>query len=179
MNWLKRIKRRCRLFQYRKRLGGYTNLPFSSSICYESTIIQGAENLSIGNNVSIGYNAIFYCTLSKIRIEDNVVIGPGLTIIAGDHNFTVVGKYICDVNDKLPENDQDVVIESDCWIGANVTILKGVRIGRGSVIAACSCVTKSIPPYAIVGGVPAKHIKNRFSPEQIKKHELRLYGRII
>ena len=58
----------------------------------------------------------------KNRIEDNLVIGPGLTITAGDHNFTVVGKYICDVNDKLPENDQDVVIESDCWIGANVTI---------------------------------------------------------
>ena len=51
-----------------------------------------------------------------------------------------------DVYDKLPVNDQDVIINSDCWIGANVTILKGVEIGRGCVIAACSCV-KNLPPH--------------------------------
>ena len=73
--------------------------------------------------------------------------------------------------DKLPENDLPVVIEDGCWIGANVTILKGVRVGRGSVIAAGAVVTKSCEPYSIIGGVPAKLIKMRFTPEQIAEHE--------
>ena len=65
-------------------------------------------------------------------------------------------------DEKLPENDLDVVFEGDNWIGASAIILKGVTIGKGSVIAAGSVVTKSIEPYTIVGGVPAKTIKKRF-----------------
>ena len=64
-----------------------------------------------------------------------------------------------------------LVIEDDVWCGANVTILKGVTIGRGSVVAAGAIVTKSFPPYSIIGGVPAKLIKMRFSPEEIERHE--------
>lgn len=63
------------------------------------------------------------------------------------------------------------MIEDDCWIGANVTILKGVTIGRGSVVAAGAVVTKSCEPYSIVGGVPAHLIKMRFTSEQIVEHE--------
>ena len=72
---------------------------------------------------------------------------------------------------KLPENDQDVVFEGDNWIGMNTTILKGVTIGRGCIVAAGAVVNKSTPPYTIVGGVPAKVLKMRFTPEQIKIHE--------
>lgn len=64
-----------------------------------------------------------------------------------------------------------MIIEDDVWCGANVTILKGVTIGRGSVIAAGSVVTKSCPSYSIIGGVPAKILKRRFTTEQIKEHE--------
>ena len=66
--------------------------------------------------------------------------------------------------DKLPENDQDIVFEGDNWIGANATILKGVKIGYGAVVAAGAVVTKDVTPYAIVGGVPAKKIRNRYRP---------------
>ena len=76
-----------------------------------------------------------------------------------------------DSKDKLPENDAAVVIEDDVWTGANVTILKGVTIGRGSVVAAGAVVTKSCPPYSIIAGVPAKVVKMRFTPAEIEKHE--------
>lgn len=68
-----------------------------------------------------------------------------------------------------------VTIEDDVWTGANITILKGVTIGRGSVVAAGSVVTKSCPPYSIIGGVPAKIIKYRFTVEQVLEHERLLY----
>lgn len=72
--------------------------------------------------------------------------------------------------DKLPENDQDVVFEGDNWIGANATILKGVRIGEGAVISAGAVVVKDVSPYTVVGGVPAVKIKDRFTEAQMKAH---------
>jgi len=73
--------------------------------------------------------------------------------------------------EKRPEDDRDIVFEGDNWIGANVTIPKGVTIGEGSVIAAGAVVTKDVPSYSIVGGVPAKVIKMRFSEEELAEHK--------
>ena len=131
------------------------------------------ENIYLGNNVSIGYNADFVATRSKIVIKDHVIFGPHVSIRGGDHRTNLIGKYIDQVSDleKLPENDQDIIFEGDNWIGMNVTILKGVTIGKGSIIAAGAVVTKSIPPYTISGGIPAKVIKYRFTEQEIKDHE--------
>lgn len=63
----------------------------------------------------------------------------------------------------------NIYIEDDVWIGFRTTILSGVQIGRGAVIAAGSVVTKDVPPYAIVGGVPAKIIKYRFESKMIEE----------
>ena len=71
--------------------------------------------------------------------------------------------------------DQPVVIESDVWIGMNVVILKGVTIGRGSTVSAGAVVHRSMPPYCICGGVPAKVIKFYWTIDQILKHEAKLY----
>lgn len=71
--------------------------------------------------------------------------------------------------------DKDVVIEEDCWIGCNVTLLCGVTIGRGCTIAAGAVVNKDIPPYCIAGGVPAKVIKRIWTIDQILDHEAKLY----
>lgn len=132
---------------------------------------KGLKNLSIGDGTSIPKGSVFYCTEAPLNIGKKVVFGPRPTIITGDHRIDVIGSYIMDNVTKLPENDAPVVIEDDVWCGANVTILKGVTIGRGSVIAAGAVVTCSIPPYSIAGGVPAKILKKRFSEAEIIKHE--------
>ncbi len=130
------------------------------------------KNILIGNNVSIGPYALFWSLFAKIYIEDNVLIGPKVTIITGDHRTDVVGKHVIDIgeNEKLQENDKDVVIENGAWIGANVTILKGVRIGKDSIIAAGSVVTKDVESYSVYAGVPAKKIKDRFTENDLKEH---------
>jgi acetyltransferase-like isoleucine patch superfamily enzyme len=129
------------------------------------------KNIHVGNNVFIGERASFIASIANIYIGNYVMFGPNVTIRGGDHRIDVLGEYMFNVKKKLPENDQDVVIEDDVWIGCNVTILKGVRIGRGAVVAAGSVVIKSVPNYAIAGGVPAKIIKYRFDETQIIEHE--------
>ena len=135
--------------------------------------IKGLENLTIGDGTFIPRNSTFFCTSAPLTIGKKVVFGPNPIIMTGDHRIDLIGRYIEDVRgkDKLPENDQPVVIDDDDWCGANVVILKGVTLGRGSVVAAGAVVTKSFPPYSIIGGVPAKLIKMRFTPEQIEQHE--------
>jgi len=134
---------------------------------------SGCANIFVGSDVFFGIDTLILTQDACLRIGSHVMFGPRVSIITGDHRTDVFGKYMCDVTvaDKHPHNDQDVVIEDDVWIGANSTILKGVTIGRGSVIAAGALVTKSCPPYSIIGGVPAKLLKTRFTPEQIEQHE--------
>ena len=140
--------------------------------------IRGVENIIADEPMSIGPNSTIYTTRAKLIIKSHFIAGPNLTIITGDHHY-MVGKFIDQVKDedKLPENDQDIVIEEDLWCGANVTIMKGVTIGRGSIVAAGAVVTKSCSPYSIIGGVPAKFIKKKFTEEQIREHERILYSR--
>ena len=77
--------------------------------------------------------------------------------------------------EKRPEDDLGVVIEDDVWVGTRAIILHGVTIGRGAVVAAGAVVAKNVPPYSIVGGVPAKVIKFRWDVATILEHELLLY----
>lgn len=139
--------------------------------------IKGLRNLSVGDSTSIPKGAVIYCTEAPCTIGRKVLFGPRPTIITGDHRTDLVGRHIADVTvgEKLPGNDQPVTIGDGVWVGANVTILKGVTIGRGSVVAAGAVVTRSCPPYSIIGGVPARVLRARFSEEQIKEHE-RLLG---
>ena len=112
---------------------------------------------------------------SRILIGNKVLFGPNVTVIGGNHNTSVNGKYLYDVLEKRPGDDQDITFEDDIWVGSNVTILKGVTLGRGCVIGAGSLVNKSIPPYAIAAGIPAKVKKFRFDAPTILSHEERLY----
>jgi maltose O-acetyltransferase len=139
------------------RLGGRGDFSYSS--------------IEIGDDVYIGPRAVFNSAISTISIGNKVLFGPDVTIMGGDHRFDIVGKYTYDITEKVPDNDRDVVIEDDVWVGARVVILKGVTIGRGSVIGAGSVVTKSIPPYSVAVGIPAKVVRSRFTPDQIVEHE--------
>ena len=138
-----------------------------------SSYIKGIENLSVGDGTHIPKGSTIYCTRAELSIGKKVLFGPHPTIITGNHRIDLIGKHIIDIPDSEKDSslDSPVIIEDGVWCGANVTILKGVTIGRGSVVAAGSVVTKSCPPYSIIGGVPAKLIKMRFTPEQIEKHE--------
>ena len=132
------------------------------------------NKLSIGDHVYLGSNTRILCTGAEVKIGSYVMFGPGVTVVTGNHRIDYVGKYMYDVKgpDKLPENDQPVIFEGDNWIGTNATILKGVTIGEGAVVAAGAVVTKNVAPYTIVGGVPAKYIGDRFTPEELAQHRL-------
>lgn len=96
--------------------------PLNSDFSYRS--------ISIGSDVYIGPGAVF-SSIKDIRIGSKVLFGPGVHIHGGDHNTSVIGRYIFDVKEKNPDDDMPVVIEDDVWVGSNVIILKNVRIGRG------------------------------------------------
>ena len=134
--------------------------------------MYGEKNIHLGDNISIGDDALFMCTRAKIMIKNDVMFGPRVTVITGGHRTDVLGRTMISITDteKRPEDDQDVIFEGDNWIGANATILRGVTIGHGAVIAAGAVVTKDVPPFSIAGGVPAKVIKMRFTEEQLNEH---------
>lgn len=141
-----------------------------------TSVFKGLENFYISDDVRIARYAVIYSTRAKVIIGSKTGIAPYLKIITGNHRIDKVGHFMFDGDfDKRPEDDQDVIIEGDSWFGVNVTILSGVTIGRGSVIAAGAVVNKSMPPYSIIGGVPARVLKRRFTIEQILEHERLLY----
>lgn len=111
----------------------------------------------------------------RLKIGNFCSIAPDVVFIPGsDHAVDTIStfpfKVMClqtQAHEAISKGD--IVVEDDVWIGCGSTILSGVRIGQGAVVAAGSVVTKDVPPYAIVGGVPAKIIKYRFSPELIEE----------
>lgn len=135
------------------------------------------ETITVGDNVTLGVRPTLLATRSTIRIGNNVMFGPGVTVRGGNHRFDIVGVPINAVSEdmKRPEDDLGVVIEDDVWVGGGATILAGVTVGRGSVIGGSAVVTKSIPPYSIAVGNPARVVKQRFGAEDILKHESILY----
>lgn len=133
-------------------------------------------NIQVGDDVNLGYRPILMASNSKIRIGNKVMFGPEVTIIGGNHNTRIIGKFMFDIKLKTPSDDLGVVLEDDIWIGARAIILDGVNVGRGSIIAAGSVVTKNVPPYSVVAGAPAKVIKFRWDIPTILQHERLLYS---
>lgn len=158
----------------------YKNLAKGCSVPVDITISQ-KDNLVMMEGAELESGALILNIHAKFIMGKFSGAGPNLTVITGNH-MSIMGKYLMQVTDedkKLydPEGkqDQDVILEEDVWLGANVVLLNGVKIGRGAVIAAGSVCRNKIPPYAIVAGNPAKVVGFRFTPEQIEEHETLLY----
>ena len=114
-----------------------------------------ASNMSIGNFSGIGAYSII---ANSVIIGDNVMIARECIINPSNHCFE---RTDIPMNEQGLEATNPVIIEDDVWIGSRAIILPGVIIHRGSVIGAGAVVTRDVPEYAIVGGVPAKVIRYR------------------
>ena len=120
----------------------------------------------LGNNVGIGD----YCTINTdVIVGNDVLVGSNVGLIARDAHSVYIP---CSTMFASPRGDKHrIVIEDDVWIGFGTLVLSGVTVGRGSVIAAGSVVTKNVPAYTIVAGSPARVLKPRFTAEEIEVHE--------
>jgi len=133
--------------------------PLFDSVGKNINVEKGA-NFGTGRGISIGDNSGLgvYCNVrGPLEIGKDVMMGPNVRIITHSHNYS---------RTDIPMRKQGgaiygVKIGDDVWIGANVIILPGVSIGNGVIIGAGAVVTRDIPDYSIIGGVPAKVIKSR------------------
>ena len=143
-----------------------------------------------GNNVHVQWSARFWSPHKSVRLGDHVGIGRlcdiSTVLVIGNH-VLVAGATAFLSRDahsvyspvetmfEAPRRDScGIVIEDDVWIGWGAIILSGVTIGRGSIVAAGSIVTKDVPRYSIVTSRPSQVLKQRFSPEEIEFHEAEL-----
>ncbi|MGJ5645180.1 acyltransferase [Latilactobacillus curvatus] len=125
------------ILQRKNRLRGGTHL-----------IVSGNGLISIGKNNFFNFN-VSITALNKVIIGNNCKFANNVVIIDHDHDYK---------NNNIGYNTSPVVIKDKVWVGANATILKGVTLGEGAVVAAGAVVTKNVPDRTIVGGIPAKFI---------------------
>lgn len=117
-----------------------------------------SPNLIIGNGCNIGARSHITCT-NQVIIGDNLLTGPNVLITDNAHGEAA--RELLDIapNKRLLYSKGPVVIEDNVWIGEKASVMPGVHIGKGAVIAANSVVTHDVPDYAVVAGMPAKIIK--------------------
>ena len=146
---------------------------YGKNVVIEGKIDGFLENVRVGNDVHIAERVCFFSSRANVIIGNHVLIARETLFVTGRHRTNVLGRFISEITDseKEPGDDEDIVIEDDVWIGARATILQGVKIREGAVVASNAVVTHDVPPYSVVGGVPAKIIKMRFSEEEIAKHK--------
>ena len=133
---------------------------------WSTTFWSPHRHIVLGDNVGIQLHCMFLC---DVEIGSNVLIASFSAFVnSDDHVYDIVGKTMLDSG---RGDKHKIVVEDDVWIGHGAIVLSPARIGRGAIVAAGSVVSKDVPRYAIVGGVPARVIKMRFTPEQIVEHE--------
>jgi acetyltransferase-like isoleucine patch superfamily enzyme len=119
--------------------------------------IDSYRSLQMGDHVTIG-KSVMILSVGGIVIDDRVMIGHGAKIISGGHK--IPDSRELPMRWSGPELGR-ITIDQDAWIGAGAIILPAVHIGRGAVVAAGAVVSRSVPPYSVVAGVPARHVRMR------------------
>lgn len=150
---------------YKHRFGAFGP---GSSFDPVTSLIGNLENFYIGRNVFIGPYAVLSADGVRVTVGDDTIIGPGLYIMAGDHEFGTPGVSF---RDSGRGRNEPVVIGRNVWIGARVTILKGVTIGDAAVIGAGALVANDVPAFGIALGVPARVTGWRFEGAEREAHE--------
>lgn len=111
---------------------------------------------------------------AKFIVKKYSAIGSGCLIVPGAHTPTVgLPQFLSTLH--INDVQRGITVNEDCWVGAEAALLSKCDIGRGAIVAARSVVTKDVPPYAVVAGMPAKIIATRFTLEQVLEHERILY----
>lgn len=138
--------------------------------------VAGYKNCYFYENSHIGPHSIILATNAKFIVKKYSESAGHLIVVTGNH-ARLNGRFYRTIknSEKPPHLDKDVIVNEDVWMGLNVTLLSGVEIGRGVTIAAGAVVTKSMPPYCIVGGIPAKVLKFYWTIDEIIEHERSLY----
>lgn len=138
--------------------------------------IENSRNVFIYDGSRIGTHSSIMASNAKFIMKNNSAVAGNMMAITGNHERKI-GRWFLSIKDyeKSVESDQDIIINEDVWVGMNVTLLSGVEIGRGTTIAAGAVVTKSFPPYCVIGGVPAKLLKFYWTIDEIMTHEKNLY----
>lgn len=149
----------------------YNNISFLNSRLGLGSYIANNSHINytnIGKFCAIGENVRTYVGLHPT--SNFLSIHPSFFSLQKQSNFTFVENQLFDEH-KFLDFERKYVCEigNDVWIGNNVTILDGISIGDGAIIATGAIVTKNVEPYTVVGGIPAKIIKKRFTNEQIDK----------
>jgi acetyltransferase-like isoleucine patch superfamily enzyme len=120
------------------------------------------QSQTIGDHVTIQDRCK---VLGNVAIGSYTLIGPGSYFSSGTHNYAVSPHSLIIDQDNGSHKDRPIVIEEDCWIGVNVAVMPGVRIGRGCVVSANSVVTKDLPPYSVAFGAPIRVVSQRIKFE--------------
>jgi acetyltransferase-like isoleucine patch superfamily enzyme len=137
-------------------IGNNVGIGSYSQVIVSTSLNNIGKGIKIGNNVGIGEFA-YLGGAGGLEIGDDCIVGQYLSCHPENHNYDIVDTLIRHQG----VNRKGIVIGKNCWIGSKVTILDGVTIGEGSVLAAGAVVTKSFPAHSILGGVPAKLLKTR------------------
>lgn len=168
---MKILKKILRNIKYRK-----LDIDEGSSIGRKSNITN-FKNIKIGKNSAIGDNNTFLNLLASVNIGNYVMTGPEVMFITGNHRTDLIGKYMIEIgnSEKKEDNDQNIIIKDDVWIGARAIILKGIKISEGSIIQAGSLVYQDVPKYTIY--LSNGKMVPRFSEEEIEEHERLLNNR--